>query len=511
MLPPPVDETPRECRPVPSPMRALTPRQYDEIVADLLQDTSRPARDLEAPSSETRFDNHADWVSMDEVRLRFYLSSAEGLATRALTRQASVFPCAAPMAAQEEACVGQIFDTFGRRAWRRTLTADERTTLLGVFRTVRALSGATYNDALSAVLQVVLQSPQFLYVTEVGTPVVGATRPTSRLTPLETATKLSLYLWGTVPDVALLDAAEQGRLETKQDVEREVRRLLASPKAREGYLHFASQWLETEHLADVSKNATTFPLWSPDVSNAARAELETFIGDTYAGGKNYAALLTARDTSVNATLAPLYGVQAGATSLPASRAGVLTRVAWLAAHSHPEATSPTFRGKSIRTRMLCEEVSPPPPGVNVMLPNVTGPATIRQRLSVHIEAGSSCFSCHRLMDPIGFGLESYDGIGVSRTTDNGLPVDDRGEIVGGSTAGTFTGPIELSQRLADSPEANRCYLTQAYRYAQGRTETSRDRCHLDAAQRSLPAGASLQDVAVAITTSDAFLTRETLP
>jgi hypothetical protein len=146
-----------------------------------------------------------------------------------------------------------------------------------------------------------------------------------------------------------------------------------------------------------------------------------------------------------------------------------------------------------------------------MLPNVTGPATIRQRLQVHIEAGSSCFSCHRLMDPIGFGLEGFDGIGVARTMDNGLPVDARGEIVGGASAGTFDGAVELSQRLASSQEANRCYLTQVYRYAQGRTETSKDRCHLDAAQASLPAGASLQDLAVAIATSDAFLNREALP
>lgn len=504
-------DAPRTCRPVTAPMRALTARQYDVVVADLLQDSSRPARNLERPSSESRFDNHADWVGMDEVRLRFYLSSAEALATTALGKQAALFPCSAPAAAQEEQCIDQILGSFGRRAWRRTLNAEERTTLLATFRKVRALTGATYNDALSAVLQVILQSPEFLYVSEVGVPVADAARPTSRLTGLETATKLSLFLWGSLPDGALLDAAEQGRLETKDDVARETRRLLADARASQGYLHFADQWLDLDKLPGVTKNATSFPMWSTAVADASLAELQSFVSDAYASNKSYGALMTDRGTTASAVLAPLYGSTATATTLPEGRAGVLTRVGWLATHAHPEATSPTLRGKSIRTRMLCEEISPPPPGVNIMLPNVTGPATLRDRLAVHIEAGSTCYSCHSLMDPIGFGLEGFDGVGMARTTDNGLPIDATGEIIGGTSAGKFDGAAQLSQRLADSLEANRCYLTQVYRYAQGRTETSKDRCHLDAAQAQLAAGASLHDVAIAVTTSDAFLFRETLP
>lgn len=512
---PPVDpaviDGPRTCRPVSAPMRALTARQYDVVVEDLLGDTTRPAQVLERPSSETRFDNHTDWVGMDEVRLRFYLRSAETLANSAVTRQSTLFPCASPGATQEEACVGQILDTFGRRAMRRTLNADERTNLLGVFRTVRALPTATYEEALSAVLQVVLQSPEFLYVTETGTTVDGAARPTSKLTPLEVATKLSLFIWGSVPDTALLDAAEQGRLATVEDVTRETRRLLADPRARRGYLHFADQWLELDGTAALSKNTTLFPMWSAAVAVSSRTELETFAADTFTNGKGYAQLLIDRSTTLDGALAAVYGANAGDALLPVGRAGVLTRVAWLSTHAHPEATSPTLRGKSIRVRMLCEEISPPPPGVNVMLPNVTGPATLRQRLAAHMQAGSSCYSCHSLMDPLGFGLEGFDAMGASRTTEAGLALDTTGEINPGVASGRFEDAAGLSSRLAESPAANRCYLTQVYRYAQGRTESSKDRCHLDAAFAKLGTSASLQDVVVAVTTSDAFLFRESLP
>lgn len=493
-------------------MRALTARQYDVVVEDLLADTSRPAQVLERPSSENRFDNHADWVGMDEVRLRFYLKSAETLATSAVARQGTLFPCAHPQRAREEACIGQILDTFGRRAMRRTLLADERTSLLGVFRAVRAIPTATWDDALSAVLQVVLQSPQFLYVTEVGTKVEGAARPTSKLEPIEVATRLSLFLWGSVPDTALLDAAEQGRLATVDDVRRETRRLLADPRARTGYLHFADQWLELDNVGAVTKNATLFPLWSAAVASASRTELETFAADTFTGGKSYAQLLTDKTATVDAALAAVYGVTPASLVLPDDRAGILTRVAWLSSHAHPEQTSPTLRGKAIRSRMLCEEIAPPPPGVNVMLPNIAGPATLRQRLAAHMMADSSCYSCHVLMDPLGFGLEGFDAMGRARSTEQGgLPIDATGSLTPGTASASFQGAVELSLRLADSKAANRCYLTQVYRYAQGRSESSKDRCHLDAAFASLGAGASLQDVAVAITTSDAFLFRESLP
>lgn len=496
---------PRTCRPVSAPMRAMTARQFDWVVEDLLGDTTRPARVLQRPQSETRFDNHHEWIAPDEVLLRFYVSTAEALATNALPRQATLFPCANPTNANaESACLDQILDTFARRAWRHTLSADERTSLRTVFTTVRGLTGATWNDGLSAVLQVLLQSPQFLYLTEVGSPVANAERPTSQLTPIEVASRLSFLLWGSVPDVTLLDAAEQGRLVTKDDVSREARRMLADAKARRGYLDFSRQWLELETIDAVNKDSTRFPSWNAMLATAAASELDAFAGDTFASGGSYRDLMLGTQTNATGALATVY---AGST-----RAGVLTRVAWLATHAHPLDTSPTLRGKAIRTRFLCEEIPAPPPGVNVMLPNIAGPSTLRQRLAAHLEAGSSCAQCHILMDPIGFGLEEYDAMGAGRTTEtNGLAIDSTGSLVAGGNTTNFTGGGGLSQALADSTQAQRCYVTQTWRYAHGRSETSKDRCHLDAAMASLPPQATLQDLVVAVVTSDAFLFRESLP
>ncbi len=219
------------CRPVAQPMRALTARQYDAAISQLLQDNTHPARVLQVASSDTRFDNHADWVSADETLVRFYATSAEKLAERAVANQAAVLPCANPSSAEEQSCITRIIETIGRRAYRRTLNSTERTALLELFRTIRGLSGSSWNEGLSAVLQSVLQSPQFIYVTEVGAPIDGALRPTSQLTPLEVATKLALLIWGSLPDDALLDAAEGGRLVTKAQVATQAKRLLADPRS----------------------------------------------------------------------------------------------------------------------------------------------------------------------------------------------------------------------------------------------------------------------------------------
>lgn len=511
----PVVEQPRSCRPIAAPMRALTARQFDSVVEDLLHDPSAPARVLQRPQSESRFDNHFEWIATDEVLLRFYVSTAETLATRAMTQQATVFPCANPSGATaESACLDQVLDTFARRALRHRLSTEERAWLTSTFTTVRALNGATWNDALGAVVQVLLQSPQFLYVTEVGVPVPDAERPTSALTPNEVATRLALLIWGSIPDDALLDAAEQGQLTTKEQLATQARRMLADPKARRGYLDFARQWLELERLDTTTKDATRFPQWSPALATAAANELDAFTSTTFTSGGTLSDLYLGRSAQLGDGLGALYGLgtQTGAVELPANRGGVLTRVGWLATHAHPIDTSPTLRGKAVRTRFLCEEIPAPPPGVNVQLPNPMGPTTLRQRLALHLNASAGCAACHTLMDPIGFGLEEFDATGAHRTTEpNGLTIDTSGTIELQGQSRSFTGGLGLSQTLATSAQATRCYLTQTWRYAHGRTETSKDRCHLDAAMATLSATASLQDLMVAVVTSDAFLTRESLP
>jgi hypothetical protein len=508
-------DPPRACRPIMAPMRALTARQFDSVVEDLLRDTSRPALVLQRPESESRFDNHHEWIATDETLLRFYVSTAETLANRAVTRQAMVFPCANPSgAAAETACLGQILDTFARRALRHRLSADERTWLTTVFTTVRALSGATWDDGLSAVVQVLLQSPQFLYITETGTSVSGAALPTSRLTPSEVATRLALLLWGSVPDDALLDAAEQGQLDTKEQVATQARRMLADPRARRGYLDFTRQWLELEHLDATTKDATRCPGWNATLAAAAATELDTFAADTFTSNGSVSDLYLGRTATLSSGLGAIYGLgtQTGSVQLPATRGGVLTRVGWLATHAHPIDTSPTLRGLAVRTRFMCEDIPAPPPGVNVQLPMVTGPSTLRQRLALHLDASAGCAACHTLMDPIGFGLEEFDAIGAHRTTEtNGLAIDSSGSLESQGQVRMFQGGAGLSQTLATNPQARRCYLTQTWRYAHGRNETSKDRCHLDAAMTALGPTASLQDMVVAVVTSDAFLTRETLP
>jgi hypothetical protein len=504
-----------ECRPLEAPLRTLTARQFDNVVRVLLKDNRDLAKVLELPASETRFDNHHEWISPNETLIRFYSASAEKLAAGAVARQSQVFPCSAPAVAGEASCIDNILNTFARKAYRRTLTSEEKMLLKTVFTTVRTLPMATYDDALAAMTEVILQSPQFLYFTEVGTPIAGKLRPLNQLTPLETASKLALFLWGSIPDETLLDAAENNRLNTVVDVTREARRILLDPQATQGFLNFGVQWLDIEKISGVQKNAQIYPHWSSEIPALALSETQWLLETALKNG-SFVSLMESPKSQVKGPLASLYGLPASVdwtlTDLPATeRAGVLTRGAFLASHAHAEDTSPTLRGKAVRTRFLCEDIPPPPPNVNVTLPTVTGTSTLRTRLEAHLNASTGCAGCHRLIDPIGFGFERYDGTGKYRLNEsNGLAIDARGEIVRGFGSTIFNGPLELSTALAHSADGRRCFVTQLYRFAQGRNESSKDRCHLNDLSLKVTEGTSIQDTLVQLVTSQAFLSREPL-
>jgi Protein of unknown function (DUF1592)/Protein of unknown function (DUF1588)/Protein of unknown function (DUF1595)/Protein of unknown function (DUF1585)/Protein of unknown function (DUF1587) len=502
-----------ECRPLEAPLRTLTARQYDNVIRVLLKDETDFGKKVPVPTSETRFDNHHEWISPNETLIRFYSASAEKLAASAVQRQGALFGCVDPPQAMEKICLESIFNTFARKAFRHSLNADEKTSLRNVFTAVRSIPQSTYREALAATLEVILQSPQFLYFTEVGVPLTDQPRAKNALTPLELASKLALFLWGSIPDEALLDAAESNRLSSREDVAREAQRMLKDSQASQGFYNFSVQWLDIEKLASASKNQQVFPLWTPEISASAMAETRWLLDEALQSG-TFASLLESRKSALQGALGPLYGLPAPATltqlNLPSSeRSGVMTRVAFLASHAHSDQSSPTLRGKAVRTRFLCEDIPPPPPNVNVTLPNITTNATLRNRLDAHLNASSSCAGCHRLLDPIGFGFENYDGTGKFRVTEaNGLSIDARGEIITGAGTQAFQGPLELSSYLARSPLGRSCFTTQLYRYALGRSETSKDRCHLNGLASRISEGTSIQETLVQLVTSDAFMTRE---
>lgn len=497
--------------PVPgvAPLRPLTRFQYDNIVRDLLGDTSAPARAFPPENEVDGYRTYAAANQANPLLVEGYLTVAEAVSARAVaTRLADIAPCAE--GADAMACAGQFLDGFGARAFRRPLTEGERQPLLGLFASGNAQG---YARGIELLIQAMLQSPQFLYR-------VDALRAPTEATgaiPLgsyELAGRLSFTLWGSVPDQELLAAAANGQLATAADVEREARRLLQDPRSRQIVRDFGEQWLNLSRLDGLARDGTNLDV--NVLNDSLRESLGHYLEDAYFSQQgSFAKLFTGQDVWLNAALAPLYGGQAPesgfvAQVLPDPRAGLLTQPALLTLLSHSNQTAPVIRGVFVRERFLCSTVPPPPADLNTVPPDPDPNATTRERFRQHTEQ-ESCAGCHKLIDGVGFGFERYDQLGRYRAEENGFPVDDSGEIVATGEAGLdgpYNGLVELSARLAQSARARDCLATNWYRYSYGRQEQAADSCSLAQVRtRFAESGGDLKELLVALTQTDSFLYR----
>ena len=353
-----------------------------------------------------------------------------------------------------------------------------------------------------------LNAPEFLYRPEFGRD-ADVLKRTKRLTDWEQASRLSYFLWDTMPDTVLFDAAEQGRLSTREGIEAEVRRMVTHPNASEAFLEFHRQWLDLNEILTVAPDAEIHPVWNPSVANSTLQEAETHIKYIFESDEpTLGRLLLDRTTRVDANLSKLYGVPTGSTELPPDRrAGLLTRAGWLAATSHAVDPSPVQRGIFVVDRLLCAPPIPPPADVDtsVVTSEVAG-GTNRDRYIAHSE-DPACAGCHDNFDPVGFGFEHYDAVGRFRQADNGIPVDASGAFTIGDLAGaSFDGAVEMSELLAGSLTARDCVVVQWYRYAHGRSELPEDAAGLDLLQASFGDQGNLVELLVDIVVDDAFRT-----
>lgn len=500
-----------DTNPAPAPLRLLTRFQYDNAVRDLLGDDSKPAAAFPPETEADGYRNYANANRVNPLLVENYLSAAEAVSARAIQNLDTVAPCAE---ADQLACGRAFVTDFAGRAFRRPLTDAELAPLLDLFEKSLVVS---YAKGIELVVQTVLQSPQFLYRVE------ALRAPTSELGaialgPSELAGRLAFTLWGSVPDALLLSAASEGRLRTAGDIEREARRLLEDERARALVRDFSEQWLELRRLEGAVRDGTDVE--PATLSSAWRESLGLFLEHAYFGESGtFEQLFASPDVWVNSTLGPLYGAPEASgefapLALPDARAGLLTQPALLAVLSHADQTAPVIRGVFVRERILCEEVPDPPPDVNVIPPDPDPNATTRERFRQHTEQ-EACAGCHKLIDGIGFGFERYDQLGNYRDMENGLEVDESGEVVGMGEAGLdgpFAGAVELSQKIAQSPRARACLATHWYRYTFGRREQAEDTCSLGQVQeRFASSNGDLKELLVALTQTDAFLYRPAIP
>ncbi|HTJ80931.1 MAG TPA: DUF1592 domain-containing protein [Polyangiaceae bacterium] len=488
----------------PTPLRRLTREEYNNAVRDLLGDTTRPADAFPPDEVVGGFETN-NLAPVTAPLVERYMDTAEALAAAAAHHVDTLAPC--PTGHPREVCAKAFIETFGRRIFRRPLDAGERSSLFGIFEEKAGRSD--YAGGIQLVLEVMLQSPQFLYRVEAPGPDGADTRA---LTSYELATRLSFFIWASTPDDALLDAAASDRLSAPDDIAREARRLLKDPRAIEGIRSFHRQWLSLGELDTASKDSVLSAAFTPELKAAMVEETLRFSADAVlSGGDAVKTLLTSNRSFVNAPLAALYGVPPPANGFalvdlpPRQRSGILTQASVMTVLSNADQTSPVTRGKFVRERLLCEAIPPPPPNAIISAPKVDPKLTTKQRFAQH-RTDPSCAGCHQLMDPIGFGFEHYDAIGAWREVDGAFPVDSVGEITASeSLDGTFDGAVELGARLSASEQVRRCIATQWFRFALGRNERDEDAPSIAAAYQVFAReGFDVRELIVAIATSDAF-------
>lgn len=409
-------------------------------------------------------------------------------------------PCV--QSAPTAACYDEVAAKFGRVAWRRSLDADEKARLTAIATQAQAWGGGDFDVGLRYELSAILQSPHFVYVTEVG----DAQGPQRSLTKQELAARMSFFLLHRTPDVELLDAADAGKLDTPEGVRDEARRLLRQPEARRSLDRFFSELYLIRDIADVSKDAATYPQWNGELAASMQEEMLRFLQDVvWTRDADAREIFTSTDTFVDPTLASFYGVtgpQSGwakASYKPGEgRFGLLGKAGFLARFAHPKMTSPTRRGRFIRERILCREIPPPPPGVNTSLPEPTQPQTMKQRLAAHSET-PSCGGCHSLMDPVGLAYEHFDPVGQFRDQENGLAID----TAGSSAELEFAGPEELAAAAAEL--SGPCFVKNFWRESMGHVETEGEAAALAEVEEGfVGADFSLQELMVEITVSEGF-------
>jgi hypothetical protein len=386
------------------------------------------------------------------------------------------------------------------RAWRRPPTSVELDALVDRYAGLQLGFGDAV--ALQATVAATLLSPDFLFRVETGTPVVD--RPGWRtLTGWERAGRLASFLLASVPDEALVEAASAGRLDDVDGLEAEAVRLLGTRRARAAMAAFFAETVDLHELESVTKDEALYPEFTAALRAEMAAEVEDlFLGVALDRGEDLRELLVTDRTTAGPNLADLYGISSAATALPPEqdRGGLLGRAAILAVQSHNTLTSPTNRGKFVRTRLLCQEIAPPPPGVSTELELAEG-ATLRDRLEQHA-VDPACSPCHKLMDPIGFGLEHFDPVGRRRQLENGEPIDSTGEIAGVG----FDGGAELGRVVAENEDFGRCLATSLYRYANAAVERPEDDVVIDAIDLDFTdAGRTFEPLVRAIVRSDGFL------
>jgi hypothetical protein len=493
-----------------SSLRRLSRAELDATIRDVFGDDSAPSARFLGEDEITPFDNDATAKEPSRALIDGLDALGAAVAERVLAdpqARTRLLPCT-PASPGDATCFRELTGQLARRALRRPLAADEvdRYAPLLAFATEASPHWTpSFDIAVALLIRSLVLDPEFVHRVERRTPTTTA--GVGALDGPSVASRLSYLLWGTAPDDALLDAAEQGTLATPAGRKAAAERLLRDPRARTQLRRFHAMWLGYRTLPHPAT-----------LTRAFQTETSALVDRVvFEDARDYLDLFRLDETWLDATLATHYGLPAPATASGAwvhypadsQRAGILGHGSVLAAFSKFTDTSPTQRGILVRSRLLCQPITPPPPTVMADAPPGDGTAACKKdRYLAHVGSGS-CAGCHSQMDPIGFGLEGFDIAGRARAHDDGKPqclIDGTGALPG---AGAFRGPRELSERLIASGQLEPCVVKQVLGFALGRPVGADEQGLVDTLlTRWRGEGRSLQALLVEYIGSEAFALRK---
>jgi hypothetical protein len=494
-------------------LRRLTHAEYRRAVRDLTGSALDVTTDFPGETAINGFRNNAEGIPVSTLQTERYADAASRLAAE-MTASASLrgawlgTACATSTAANSRDCTDQFVKKFGLRAFRRPLTSDEVTRYDALAATATGDSNVYAGMAL--VVRAMLQSPKFLYRVEVGAAGPDPAKPATwrKLDGYEVATRLSFLVWGTAPDAALMEAAGSGRLDAASGVRAMAAELLKNDRSKEPARDFYGQWLGFDALPYIQRDAMTFPTFT-EVLRSAMADESRLFTDDVLWSSSVLDLIDARYSFVNAVLGAHYKKKVTGSSYTrvtfddADERGGLLGLGSLLSVTWKMDVDPILRGKYVREGLLCQRPPPPPADVGP-LPRAAPNESQRERLARH-RTDPTCSVCHNQFDPIGFGLERYDGIGALRAVDGqGHPLTAEGRVEGFDDP-AFVGMRGLAQKIKASPLYPACVATHAFRYSFGRSETDGDACALQQIGEAFAAsGYRYPDLLLAMVANDAF-------
>ena len=489
----------------------LSHAQYANTVRDLLGIEETPEVAF-APDALNGFNFDTSNDLRVDARLGpQYRDAAEQLAQQAV-QNADVFERVVPCDPSAAGCAGEFIDSFGERVFRRPLTADEAGRFQALFDLGSSLgdTGDPFDDGVQLVVEAMLQTPQFLYRAEVSSGAVVDGR--AALDDWEIASRLSYFIFDSMPDDELFQRARVGELHTPEQVGSEVARMLGEGRTASKFASFHEQVWQVGRYAKIAPDAATYPGLPGDLVERLRASSNRFFESVVDDGGGLRELLTAPYAYVDSELAPLYGANVSGDALSriefedGERKGFMMQVGFLASNAYSRKTDPIHRGLFILRDMLCRLIPDPPAGAQMTPPPETDEPIETTREEITLLTGQLyCPTCHSQINEPGFAFEGFDAVGQVREQENGVDVDTTGSITLDGAEVQFSGAGELVEALAASQEAQDCYTSRWLEFAYGRGLTERD----DALRTRLAEEPkSVHEIVQTLTTSTEFLSRD---